>query len=346
MGRRAAQRSLTSIGTGMAATVVVTLAACGSRGDVRQTVPTPSRDGQRVVASAPTVTSVQLDIGLTGVAVAFGSVWVSTPTSITRLDPTSQAALATIQVSDASVSTEFAVTGDALWVGQESGNVRRIDPATNSLVATIPVERTIVGVTAGGGSVWVITVNLDGSWLWQISPESNSVVSGPLDFPGDGGSGVHAAGVLWVMSGDGGGHLTRVDTSEVRVLPGIPWGDRTSGALALHDQTIWGLNDYHAIALDPRTGDVLGRIPVTDGDSLAGGDDGLWVWKAPGSTSTRFYDPDPSRPERVVQLDPVALRVVPETETELGFSPSSFAVGAGALWVTNDEGLLWHVDPA
>ena len=111
------------------------------------------------------------------VRVGFGSVWVSSPATntITRIDPTTGATLASITVGE---RPQFFVAGEgAVWTLDQLGrSVSRIDPDTNTVSATIQLGEVVEGgdIAAGGGFVWARS---SATLLFKIDPETNQVVA-------------------------------------------------------------------------------------------------------------------------------------------------------------------------
>ena len=81
-----------------------------------------------------------------GIAIGAGAVWVANngPHTVTRLDPRTNAATATIEIGDPTIDplhgpTYLAFSHGSLWVLDGTANcgcVHRIDPETNRIVAT------------------------------------------------------------------------------------------------------------------------------------------------------------------------------------------------------------------
>jgi len=45
----------------------------------------------------------------------------------------------------------------SVWVAdRQTKNVERVDPATNSLIATVPLGNTPTAIAVGAGAVWVV----------------------------------------------------------------------------------------------------------------------------------------------------------------------------------------------
>jgi YVTN family beta-propeller protein len=75
------------------------------------------------------------------------------PGTVSRIDPRTNAVVATIPVGRYSVA--LAVDAGAVWVAnRDSNTLSKIDPGTNT-VATIKLGARPQGVTTGGGAVWV-----------------------------------------------------------------------------------------------------------------------------------------------------------------------------------------------
>jgi YVTN family beta-propeller protein len=90
----------------------------------------------------------------------FGSLWVATSQqSVVRVDPADGSVEATVETGSGS---RFMTVGeDAVWViNQDDGTVSRIDPETDTVVATIQVSQGRIpggDIAAGDGAVWVRT---------------------------------------------------------------------------------------------------------------------------------------------------------------------------------------------
>ena len=139
--------------------------------------------------------------GATAVRVGFGSVWVSSPSkdTITRIDPTSGAILATIKVGR---QPQFFACGEgAVWTLDQVGrSVSRIDPATNEVTATIDLGEVVDGgdIAVGGGYVWARSSK---TLLFQIDAGSNQIIT---RFGPSSGSGSVAAddNYAWITAHD------------------------------------------------------------------------------------------------------------------------------------------------
>jgi streptogramin lyase len=137
----------------------------------------------------------------------FDSVWIASaaggsPTgqgSVQRIDPRSNAVLATIPVGP---GPRFLAAGaGGVWtLNQGDGTVSRVNPDTNSLAETIPTEVPGPGgdIAVGAGRVWVRATR---TALSVIDPATNRVTAryGP---PSGSGAVRATEQVVWVTSHD------------------------------------------------------------------------------------------------------------------------------------------------
>jgi YVTN family beta-propeller protein len=92
------------------------------------------------------------------IAAGAGAVWVtsSAADTVTRFDPHTLTALATIPLPPGSFPVDVAYGEDAVWVANRlAATVSRIDPEQNKVVATIRVGGDPEGIAAGEDAVWV-----------------------------------------------------------------------------------------------------------------------------------------------------------------------------------------------
>ena len=135
--------------------------------------------------------------GATAVRAGDGSLWITRADAgqLLRVDPATGEELAEIDVAPG--STFLAVGEGGVWTLGSTGEVVHVDPATNSVVATIPTGGRVEhgDVAVGGGYVWA---RISESLFVQIDPVTNTVVSryGP---PSEGSGGIDADDqAVWV----------------------------------------------------------------------------------------------------------------------------------------------------
>jgi YVTN family beta-propeller protein len=159
----------------------------------------------------------------------------------------------------------------AVWVASvEDGTIMRIDPATNEVVATIPVSAGGDGpwdVVAGEGGVWVtVGKQAHPSQVLRIDPATNEV-DAHIDVD-DAGVLATGLGAVWVGQFSQGdrGQLLRIDPTTNRVAATIPVGPEPQD-VAVGGGAVWVLDDltYEIVQVDPTT-----NAPTTVFDGTAG----------------------------------------------------------------------------
>ena len=110
-----------------------------------------------------------------GLTFGAGSVWGSSGGQVFRLDPTTNQIVAHISTD----AVPLAFGAGSVWaLTADSRKLIRIDPAANSVSATINLPTAGCAVTATDSAVWVAEGPPDtpGSHLWKIDPATNQVV--------------------------------------------------------------------------------------------------------------------------------------------------------------------------
>ena len=177
-------------------------------------------------------------------------------------------------------------TGDDVWVGDKAGAVMRIDPATNTIVATFDVPVRPDVLRAEGRQLLV--ADLLGAGLAVIDTSNGTVVyeSGRLDDM----AGVALYGGAVYRQDRATGVVTRIDLTtgqeatsvalgppqERSGTPTLPTGLAVSGAGVLVDTTTTP-DSLHI--LDPITLEETGTLPTTadQGDMTIAPDGSAWL---------------------------------------------------------------------
>jgi streptogramin lyase len=276
------------------------------------------------------VIPVTMEPGAVGTADA---IWVPSRSAgtIVRLDAKANTAGAPLAVGPspcASLSAGF----DSIWVPLCGGSpgVARVDPAKNTVTATVPLTaagaegRAAIAV----GSLWVITSHK--GVLSRVDPDTNAAVA--ETYVTEGAEAV-AAGedALWVTSGKSG-TLTRVNPHNNEVVEIIEVGSNP-GRLAVGEGGVWILNRGGGTVsrVDPKTNKVVATISIGDvgaAAEVAVGEGSVWI-SAPGVPITRID----SRTNRAVQRF-------------TGEGGGAILVAHGSLWVAAGAQKTWRLDPA
>jgi sugar lactone lactonase YvrE len=227
-----------------------------------------------------------------------------------------------------------------LAADSEEPSLLRLDPATNEIVASVPIPgRGCQGFTVSDDAVWACVdegvVRIDpatNAIVGEVSFESGSVAS-RLAF-GDGS--------VWAIGADGGApnELVRIDpvamTAEV-----IPLG-HGAATLAYGFDAVWltAPQDGMVLRVDPGTEEVTEHATgLSRPQTVAIGPDSLWV------TLFGAEEVAPDEPT-VVRIDPTDGSVLAEIAT------GAASENLGGLWATDDAvwvrapgAFLTRVDP-
>jgi YVTN family beta-propeller protein len=282
---------------------------------------------------------------------------VPPPTPVPAAEPSAPAsaiqATIPIQAGPAGLSSGF---GSVWTANHRSNTVTRIDPATNKVAVTIPVESSgqnigIGGMTIGQKYVWLPVFVGDASQLWRLDPATNKF---DKQFPIDSlGGSVEVDGALWVEIDVQAGAAKRdsveqIDPDTGSVLKSIDLGPARSGLKYTPDigyglGSIWVsiANDLVA-RVDPVAGKVVATIQTPAVPS------GYRIWAFVGGKAfLALYDFDLARidggsncVDAVLYLGAHLPRQADPTAGPLGLE----AAPAG-LYVAFDRGALALVDP-
>jgi DNA-binding beta-propeller fold protein YncE len=216
------------------------------------------------------------------------AVWVASHGVLERIDPDTNTVVASVDLRGRPISA-IAADSTAVWAvaitrpsdeaGEWTGNLVRVDTATNEAVAEIPLGPQVAGyedeVMVGAGSVWVLGVRWFekedaeyGSDLIRVDPATNGIVA---RIPVGGFHMVMGADEVWVrFIADGvfdtygeRGLWTRVDlrTSE----QSQPFELGTDGLRIVTPDALWSVgydDEQHNVrvsSLDPQTLEVEAR---------------------------------------------------------------------------------------
>jgi YVTN family beta-propeller protein len=239
----------------------------------------------------------------TEVATGEGAVWTSNigAGSVSRIDPRSNAIVATIPVwpsnncaqdgalSKCSSPIGIATTDDAVWVAlHREWKVVRIDPATNKVVATIPIgigpaQAGPSALAAAKGRVYVGGNAWYGGdrFLKRIDSETNAVARVMRTSTGcdwKAADGMH----VWLAVG-GCGPYARGSVIDIDAATGSTVGRVSLSAIPLAVAaglgSIWAVTgDNELLRIDPATHHITGRLSFPPGMALlATGAGAVWL---------------------------------------------------------------------
>ena len=252
-----------------------------------------------------------------GVASGAGSVWVALPASGQVARLDPATDTVTQRILVGGNPTGIAFGGGAVWVtNADSRTVSRIDPAANRSVQTIPVGNAPSAIAFGAGFVWV-TNTLDGT-VSKIDPVTGKVKATIPEGANPAGITV-GAGSVWVAN-QGSGTVVPIDPATNAIGQPVSVGHGPSG-MTFDGKLVWVANsqDGTVTQIDPATGLVSGSVRVGGfPDALAAGQGSVWAADADQDTVIRI-DPDSGTLAGTIQVTN---------------APQALAFSGGALWVT------------
>jgi YVTN family beta-propeller protein len=229
-------------------------------------------------------------------------------------------------------ASNLAVGDGAIWsVSYGAKVLTRISPKTLAVLGSYGLSAPPVGITVGGGLVWVATAFGDNA-LQPFDPKTNQPGQ-PVPL----GSDLALQGIaygsnsIWVT--DKNNNLVyRVDPSTNMVTARIAVGDGPEG-IAVDSAAVWVANAVDATIsrIDPNSSRVVATIGlVGTPTAIAAGPNGVWVVSEPANL--------------VVRIDPATNQ---HLEIPIDARPSAVAVTPDAVWVADGlGGRIIRIDPS
>ncbi len=271
-------------------------------------------------------TEVRFDLpgGPDPIAVAAGALWVKRDDGfVVRIDPETDQVVAEIEVAEG-LCQGLGAGEEAVWACDER-DLARIDPVTNEVAATVPVDKIgeQVHIPVAFDHAWVLTG--DGRVLVGVADDEVDV---EIDL-GLRCSQLTAAPPvgLWAscLTEDA---AVLIDLEAEAVTVRVD-GLTDTRAIAASEDVVWVSYDLGVAQLDVATGEVLGvaDAPTGVGGGLAATADSLW---ARSGGFLRLVDPG--------TLEVVEEIVAPEE------SGGSVLVAFGSVWATAyDDAVLYRL---
>jgi streptogramin lyase len=184
--------------------------------------------------------------------------------------------VATVPVGPAESEGGIAVSEDAVWLVTDArGKLSRIDPQTNTVVATVEVPAGSAAVLYGDGALWVTTParNL----LTRVDARSNQVTDSISVGPAPRFE-TFGAGAVWTLN-QGDGTISRVSTKTRKVVATVEVGiPGEGGEIASGLGRIWATVFQIPISeIDPETNTVVRQWAGNGGDSIRAGHGSVWL---------------------------------------------------------------------
>lgn len=307
----------------------------------------------RITAEIPLVDE-DSDAGAGGIAVGDGSAWVGIQRGgsgfVVRIDLATNEVVAEIPVQESPWRKRIAATDEAVWVASR-GVLERIDPDTNTVVATVDLHgRPISAITADSSDVWAVAVTEPsregGEWtgsLVRVDATTNEVVAeialGPQvagyeDEVMVGAGSVWVLGVRWFEEQDAeyGSDLIRVDPATNAIATRIPVG---GFHMVMGDGEVWvrfmadGVFDTYDeqrfwTRVDVRTNEPSNPFELAADGLKFVASDALWA-----------VGYDEQQNVRVSRLDPQTLQVEANSEPIRSlFTDAIVDAASRTVWVS------------
>ncbi len=186
------------------------------------------------------------------------------------------------------------VTGaGSVWIASDpAGGIARVDPATNTVIATIPTEAGAYYLAFGHGALWAASSKT--RTLQRIDPATNTVVA-TIPLGQQPGFLVAGEGAVWVQE-QGDGTVAAIDPGtnavrgRVKVGENLKYGDIDTGGGKVWLRTT---DDQTFVVIDPKTLAIRARIGKAEGSgALRYTPTGIWTSAHDVHTITWWPKPD------------------------------------------------------
>ncbi len=239
-------------------------------------------------------------------------------------------------------SATFKIGGSADWVllGKETVwvasskpySVKRIDPATNKIVATVDLPgEACAGLELAFDSLWVPLCTKEAS-LARIDLRTNKISAMLASGPAGPEGGIAASSdSIWIVT-DGNGTLSRIDPSTNSVRQKIQLAPGSYNPI-FSEGNIWisGFEKNVLTALDSSTGGVLASIPVGPKPRfLTAGGGSVWTLNQGDGTLSR--------------IDGKSKKLVTTINVGIPGPGGDLCYGANSVWATVFDVPLTRID--
>jgi len=223
-----------------------------------------------------------------------------------------------------------AVADDAVWAGNLTKEIHRIDPVANTFTTISPGFAPCNGMAAGLGSLWA--ADCVGNELVRLDLVSGAITGQLPTTVGSGGEGLIGlgAGSVWMIGTPG--NLIAVDPATVLVVAtvSVPIG---AVAVTLGFGAVW-VSDPSAgtvLRVDPSIQAVTATIDIGGNPRfLVAGEGAVWVLnQADGS---------------VARIDPTSATVAATIQVDSPGFGGDIAAGGGSVWTTTFDRPLSRID--
>jgi DNA-binding beta-propeller fold protein YncE len=180
----------------------------------------------------------------------------------------------------------------SIWVASDkTGVVARIDPATNTVIASVKVSPGSCYLAFGEGALWVVSAG--SQTVQKVDPASNTAVTTTTLRKAPGFLAAGEGGV-WVQE-QGDGTVARIDpvtggiTGRVKIDATLKWGDIDTGGGKVWLRTTVGQT---FVVFDPKSLAIVARVgPAAGSGALRYTAEGIWTSAHDVHTLSWWADP-------------------------------------------------------
>lgn len=263
------------------------------------------------------------------VVAAGGSVWVRQGEgTLTRVDPATNAVIATVPATGGASCHGLGGVGNVLWTCAGDGAVTRIDPVTNTVAARININKVPEQrlIPMAFDHAWFLVDG--GTSLVGVShAESNVAISIPLEASCVAVDATDAS--LWVAC-PGTGEVLRVNPYERTVVARI--GGLPGARVVAGGASVWVGFDRGTARINRTTGEVDGAVDTGPSEQRGS------LYAAGNLVYIRTQD------QFLQVIDATTLEMVEQVSVSEA-AEGSTVLAFGSLWATSGDGVLYRLRP-
>jgi YVTN family beta-propeller protein len=196
--------------------------------------------------------------------------------TLSRVDLATGRIQATIPTTIADSEGGIATGAASVWVMvDKKSTLKRIDPATNQVVATVLLPEGCYTPAFGFDAVWVTCTKQNE--LVRVDPAKNMIVARIKIGPEPRFLTV-GEGAVWTLN-QGDGTVSRIDPATNKLVATIEVGiSGEGGDISAAEGSVWAtLFDIPLSRIDPATNQVVQQFVGMGGDAVRAGRGSLWL---------------------------------------------------------------------
>lgn len=213
-----------------------------------------------------------------GLAAGFGSIWIPScgRHALIRASLVTGHIQKTINVAPANSEGGITVGAGSVWLAtNSSGILSRIDPRTDTVIASIAIPSGSFCPLFANGFVWVTST--EHSVLTKVDPSTNKVAA-EIPIGKTPRFLTSGAGSIWTLN-QGDGTISRVEMKSNRLVASIIAGiSGPGGEITFGFGSVWAtLEKFPINRIDARTNKIVRQWTGAGGDSIRVGHGSIWL---------------------------------------------------------------------